>query len=148
MQRRFQFTLEPVRMLRRNAERAALKSLADELGRSATIERALTLAEARLNAAHDDGIPVSTAAEIVGRQCYVERIERVVEELRQGVARQALLVEAARRDVADAMREREALDRLEDRRRGAHAAEGRRLDRVAADEIALSAHRRAGEMAA
>ena len=46
------------------------------------------------------------------------------------------------------MREREALDRLEGRRRVAHAAEGRRLDRVAGDEIALTAHRRAGEMAA
>ena len=82
------------------------------------------------------------------RQCYVERIERVVAELKEGRDRQALLVEAARRDVADTMREREALDRLEGRRRVAHATEGRRLDRVAGDEIALTAHRRAGEMAA
>jgi len=144
MQRRFQFALEPVRMLRRNAERAALKSLADELGRAAAIERELTLAEARLNAAHDDGLPVSTAAEIVGRQCYVERSERVVEELRRNGAHQAVLVDGARRDLAVAMREREALDRLEGRRRGVHAAEDRRLERAAADEIALAAHRRTG----
>lgn len=148
MQHRFQFTLEPVRMLRRNAERAALKTLADELARAAAIDRELTLAETRLHDALDDRIPVSTASEIVGRQCYVERIERVVAELKENGARQALLVEAARRDVADTMREREALDRLEGRRRVAHATEGRRLERVAGDEIALTAHRRAGEMAA
>jgi flagellar export protein FliJ len=144
MQRRFQFALEPVRMLRRNAERAALKTLADELARAAAIERELRLAETRLHDALEDGIPVSTGAEIVGRQCYVERVERVVAELRRSGDRQAVLVEAARRDAADAMREREALDRLEGRRRGVHAAEGRRLDRVVGDEIALSAHRRTG----
>ena len=95
MQHRFQFTLEPVRMLRRNAERAALKTLADELARAAAIERELTLAETRLTDALDDSIPVSTAAEIVGRQRYVERIERVVAELRQNGDRQQTRVRGA-----------------------------------------------------
>jgi flagellar export protein FliJ len=147
MQRRFQFALEPVRMLRRDAERAAMKSLADELQRAAAIERELELAEARLQAARRDG-GAGTGADLAARQRYVERIEGVVEELKLCAGRQIMLVDAARRDVGTAMREREALERLEDRRRGAHAAEGRRLERIAGDEIAVNAHLRAGELAA
>jgi flagellar biosynthesis chaperone FliJ len=125
-----------------------MKSLADELQRAAAIERELTLAEARLEAARDDSARVQTAAEMAARQRYVERIEGVVEELKLCGSRQAMLVEAARADVADAMREREAIERLEHRRRGAHAAESRRLDRIAADEISLNAHMRTTEAAA
>jgi len=134
-------------MLRRDAERAAMKSLADELQRAAAIGRELDLAEARLEAAHRDG-GAATGADLAAQQRYVERIEGVVEELKLCAGRQAMLVDAARRDVGAAMREREALERLEDRRRGAHTAEGRRLERIAGDEIALTMHLRAGELAA
>lgn len=124
-----------------------MKSLADELQRAAAIERELELAVIRLEAARDDHAQVSTAAEIVGRQHYVERMERIVEELQGAHARQAVLVESARHEVANAMREREALERLETRRRGAHALEGRRLERIESDDISLAAHLRAGEAA-
>ena len=125
-----------------------MKSLADELQRAAAIERELELAEVRLGAARDEDARVSTAAEIVGRQHYVERMERIVAELQTSSAHQAVRVDAARAEVARTMREREALERLETRRRGAHALEGRRLERIDSDDIALSAHLRTGEAAA
>jgi len=147
MQRRFQFALEPVRMLRRDAERAAMKSLADELQRAAAIDRELVLAQARLQAARDDG-EAATGADLAARQRYMERIEGVVGELKLAAARQSALVDAARREVANAMRDREALERLEGKRRSVHAAEGRRLERIDGDEIAVASHFRTGEVAA
>jgi flagellar export protein FliJ len=148
LQRRFQFALEPVRMLRRDAERAAMKSLADELQRAAAIDRELALAEARLQAGRDDSATMGTVADLSARQRYVERMEQVVEELALCGDRQQLHVDAARREVAEAMREREALERLEHRRRGVHAAEGRRLERIEGDEISMHAHFRVGGVAA
>lgn len=142
-QRRFHFQLQSIRTLRENAERTVMKELASELERAALLQRELGSVEARLVGARTPVEEAVTAAELASRQAYVERMERQVDEVRHRSTVQAGYVEQTRVRLADAVRARQTLDRLEQRRRAAFNAEQRRLERAANDEISLTSHRTA-----
>jgi flagellar export protein FliJ len=140
--RRFHFKLEPVRTLRENAELNAMKELAGELERAARLRQELDAAAGRLADArvpHAD--EVTTGTDLAFQQAYLERVERELAAARQRTAVQDGQVEHSRVRLAAAVRARQTLDRLEERRRSAHDLEQRRLERAAADEISLTSHR-------
>lgn len=138
--RRFHFELESVRTLRENVEQTVMKELAAELEQARELERRLALVEGRLAEARTVA-PGGTAVELTVRQAYVERLERELGDARHRVRQQDRHVEAARTRLAHAVRERQTLDRLEQRRRASHQLELRRLERVDSDEISLVSHR-------
>jgi flagellar export protein FliJ len=145
--RPFHFTLEPIQALRKHEERAVMKELALELERSANLEHQLDAAQRRLDEARRPAGEVSTASVLVDRQRFVERLETVVSELSTQAEIQRRRVHMARGRLAEAMRARETLDKLEQRRREAHVLEEQRAGRNAADEISLQAHLRGGAAA-
>jgi flagellar export protein FliJ len=145
--RRFHFKLEPLRVLRENHEQAVMKELAGELEQAAELRRELGLVEERLVAARQPAGSGVTGAELAVRQAYVERIERELREARHRVVVQDGHVETTRARLAHAVRERQTLDRLEERRRAAHELELRRAERVDADELSLVSHLGAGHAA-
>jgi flagellar export protein FliJ len=139
--RRFHFKLEPVRTLRENAELSAMKELASELERAASLRQELDSARERLIDARTplgDGV---TGSDLAFHQAYLERIERELADARQRTVIQDGHVDHSRTLLAAAVRERQTLDRLEQRRRSAHDLEQRRLERADADEISLTSHR-------
>jgi flagellar export protein FliJ len=141
--RRFHFKLEPVRTLRENAELTAMKELASELERAASLRQELDsaqerLADARTPIGSDGGV---TGSDLAFHQAYLERMERELADARQRTVIQEGHVEHSRTLLAAAVRERQTLDRLEQRRRSAHDLEQRRLERADADEISLTSHR-------
>lgn len=137
--RRFHFKLEPLRTLRENAEQNAMRELAGELEHASSLRRELTSAEQRLLAARDP-LGRSSAAELAVQQVYVERVERELDAARQRTVVQDGHVEQTRVRLASAVRERQTLDRLEERRRAAHDLAARRADRNDADEVSLMSH--------
>jgi flagellar biosynthesis chaperone FliJ len=68
-------------------------------------------------------------------------MERALADARHRTVIQDGHVEHSRTLLAAAVRERQTLDRLEQRRRSAHDLEQRRLERADADEISLTSHR-------
>lgn len=146
--RRFHFKLEPVRTLRENAELNAMKELAGELERAAYLRRELDAAAGRLADARTPlADPVMTGSDLACQQAYLERVERELADARQRTAIQDGHVEHSRVRLAAAVRARQTLDRLEERRRSAHDLEQRRLERTASDEISLTSHRNSGHAA-
>ncbi|HVV58462.1 MAG TPA: flagellar FliJ family protein [Gaiellaceae bacterium] len=139
--RRFQFKLEPVRTLRENAELNAMKELAGELERAARLRQELDAVAGRLADARLPLADVTTGTDLAFQQAYLERVERELDEARRRTAIQDGHVEHSRIRLAAAVRARQTLDRLEERRRSAHELEQRRLERAAADEISLTSHR-------
>jgi flagellar export protein FliJ len=138
--RRFHFKLEPLRTLRENAEQNAMRELAGELEHASSLRSELSSAEQRLLAARDPLGRSSSAAELAVQQVYVERVERELDAARQRAVVQDGHVEQTRARLASAVRERQTLDRLEERRRAAHDLEARRADRNDADEVSLMSH--------
>jgi flagellar FliJ protein len=77
--------------------------------------------------------------------------EELARELRREAAldldRQDAEIEARRRVLTEAAREREAIDRLKNRQKAAHEREAARREQIELDEVALGMHRR-GKVAA
>jgi flagellar export protein FliJ len=134
---RFHFKLDSVRTVRKHSESLALQALATELAEAGELELRLGAAERRLAAAHEEGSGSLGALELAQRQLYRERVERELADARMRAGIQARAVQHARDQLDVAAREREVLDRLEERRRGEHAQELDRAERLAADEIAV-----------
>lgn len=147
MDRPFKFSLERVRALRERSEDLAREELAASLShrlrgeallRAAceTVERAR--AEQRVTGAQ------LTGGDLVAMQLYLERTEREREAASLDLHRREAEVEARRRALANAARERQVLERLKERRRADHKLTMSRLEGAALDEMALSVHRRRG----
>jgi flagellar FliJ protein len=145
----FRFRLERVHSLRRQSERSAQESLAVSLGERRAGESALrridtTIAGAQAAARRVAGPgagPVS-GAELLAAELYMERLSgRRAAATRELTARDAA-VEERRRDLLAAARERQALDRLRDRRHKEHRHEAARVEGERLDEMALAVHRR------
>jgi flagellar export protein FliJ len=135
--RKFHFRLEPIRMLRKEAERSVMKEFAGELACADQLREELRAVEGRLDAAHQAPEGSMTARELAARQLYAELIERQCAEAGARVERQERNVEHTRQRLAAATQHRSMLDRLEDRRRAAHDVETRRSDAVEGNEVAL-----------
>src|SRR5262249_24795791 len=117
---RFHFKLDSVRTVRRHSESLAMQALATELAEAGELELRLGPAERRLAAAQEEGSGSLGALELAQRQLYRERVERELAAARMRSSIQARAVQHARNRLDLAAREREALDRLEERRRGEH----------------------------
>lgn len=138
--RRFHFRLEPVRMLRKDAEQTVMRELAGELACAEQIRSELIALEARLGVVQQPPEGTMTARELSARQAYAERIERECTAAQVRLDRQQVNVEHAQRRLLEATQARQTLDRLEDRRRAVHETETRRVDAVEGNEISLLAH--------
>ena len=142
----FQFRLERVRALRERGEDLAKEELAGALSRRTDCEERLRLTTQTLAAARDQqrslaGGPVS-ASDLIARQQYLERVERDRVAGQQDLVRHEAEVEQRRAALVAAARDRQALERLKERRRRDHALALARVDGAAMDEIALTLHRR------
>jgi flagellar export protein FliJ len=135
--RPFHFRLEPIRMLRKEAEQSVMKEYAGELACADQLRDELRASESRLEAARREPEGSMTARDLASRQLYLELIERQCAEVTERVARQDRNVELTRQRLATATQHRSMLDRLEGRGRTAHDAEARRVDAIEGSEVML-----------
>lgn len=143
----FRFPLERLRALRERGEDLAKQELAGALHRQAHCAERLramgdevagAFAAQRASAATESANPVDLAA----HQAYLERIEQVREAGRLDLDRHDAEVDARRDALHEAARERQALERLKERRRADHDRAAARAEGMVLDEIALTQHRR------
>lgn len=144
MSNRFVFGLERVRELRVHDEDKAKEQLAASLAHRLRGEALLRAAESELSAALLAGRDVDglSGAALVARQAWTERLERTRAQAAGDLSRASDEVDARRRDVADAGRAREALDRLRERRHAEFRAGVLRREGAELDEMALRGHLR------
>jgi flagellar FliJ protein len=148
-ERAFRFRLERVHDIRRDKERGAQEELAAALGREAGEEAALGQVDAtiedareRFRGAASGGGESQPGAELAATNAYLERLagRRSVAVRDLNASRDE--VGQRRQDLEAAARERQALDRLRDRRRAEHDRELARTEGALLDELALAGHRR------
>jgi flagellar FliJ protein len=142
----FRFGLERVKSLREQAEDSAREELARELalrvrGEALLRAAAETAAAARATSRGAVGRPAS-GADLLAAQQWIEVADRRRREAALDLHRQDAEVDARRAALVEASREREAISRLEARRRAEHEREVERLAQVELDEVALAVHRR------
>ena len=148
----FTFRLERVRDLRERAEEHAREELARELQLRMRGEALLLEATHAVDAARDTGSGIfrrsgASGADMLAAQAYMERTERDRREAAIDLDRQDAEVEARRRALTAASRDRQAIGKLEERQRAAHDREMARREQIDLDEVALGVHRR-GRVAA
>jgi flagellar FliJ protein len=145
----FKFRLERVHDIRRQAERGAQEELAGALGRQATEERSLGQVDATIEAARERFRDVASGTgearsgdDLAATNAYLERLAGhravAVRDLNLSLGE----VDRKRSSLELAARERQALDRLRDRRRAEHDREMARAEGAHNDELALAGHRR------
>jgi len=150
----FTFRLERVRTLRERAEERAREELANELRARLGGEALLRQATDAVSAAREAGRGAAVAGRVVSvtemqsAQVFLERTERRRAEAELDLARQDAEVDARRRVLAAAARDRQAIDRLKERRQAEHDADWARRNQNQLDELALAVHRRGGLVAA
>ena len=143
----FRFPLERLRALRERGEDLAKQELAGALHRQARCaERLRAMGEevagafATQRAAAAGG--ASSAADLLAAQAYLERMQQAREagqlDLDSHDAEVGARVDALR----EAARERQALERLKERRRAEHERAVARAEGAVLDEIAITQHRR------
>jgi flagellar FliJ protein len=142
----FRFRLERVRALRERHEDAAKQAFAGAMMDCARSERevqaaAQRVAEARKAQLSAASTPTS-ALELMGRQAYLERSERAHRATQEDLHRREQALIQRRRELTDAARDRQALERLKERRRNDHEREQARIEATTLDEIALNGFRR------
>jgi len=89
-----------------------------------------------------------TSADLRGIQTYIERREQLCAEASLDLDRQDAEVTARREILAAAARDRQAIDRLKERRKAEHDAHWAVRAQNQLDELALAMHRRGGPVAA
>jgi flagellar FliJ protein len=150
----FTFRLERVRTLRERAEERAREELADELRARLRGEAMLQQAVDAVSAARDAGRGAASAGrvvcvtEMVHAQAYLERTEQARATAEIDLARQDAEVAIRREALAAAARDRQAIDKLKERRQADHEAEWARRAQNQLDELALAVHRRGSAVAA
>ncbi|HEX5146998.1 MAG TPA: flagellar export protein FliJ [Conexibacter sp.] len=143
----FRFPLERLRALRERGEDLAKQELAGALDRRAhcadrlrAMGDEMTGAFAAQRAASVGG-PAS-AIDLAAHQAYLERMERAREAGQLDLDRHDAEVGARRDALREAARDRQALERLKERRRADHDRAAARAEGALLDEIALTQHRR------
>jgi flagellar protein FliJ len=142
----FRFRLERVRALRERREDAAKQELAGAMMRHRRSEDEVNAAAARLAGARaaqvDTTRTVSSATEMLARQAYLERAERAHQATRVDLQRHEVELTQRRETLTQAARDRQALERLKERRRADHEREAARREGLVLDEIAINGFRR------
>jgi flagellar protein FliJ len=142
----FRFSLERVRALRERSEDQAKEALAGAMQaqlRSARDAREAAERVARARAAQLDAAALPAFAhDLLARQAYLERSEQAHRMSEEVLGRSAEQVQERRQALTEAARDRQALERLKEHRRQAHAREAARVESVVLDEIAINGHRR------
>ena len=149
----FTFPLERVRSLRERAEERAREELSAELRTrdelAAALEAAVDAVDAARAASRDavvaGRVPVG---ELRSRQTFIERREQLRAEASLDLDRQEAEVAVSRERLAAAARDRQAIDKLKERRQAEHEAEWALKIQNQLDELALAVHRRGGAVAA
>ena len=148
----FTFPLERVRTLRERAEERAREALSAELRNQAEGEALLQAATDAVGAARDHGRAVpggrSSVVDFRTAQNFLETTERRRAEASIELARREAEVSVKRQELAVAARDRQAIDKLKERRKAEHDAEWARRAQNTLDELALAVHRRGGPVAA
>jgi len=150
----FTFPLERVRSLRERAEERAREALSNELRARDERADALRAADAAVDsacAATRDAVTegrLTSAETLRSLQGFVERREQLRAEASLHLDRQDAEVAARREILAVAARDRQAIDRLKERRKAEHDAEWALKIQNQLDELALAVHRRGGAVAA
>jgi flagellar FliJ protein len=137
--KRFSFRLESVRALREQAEEQAKAELGRELALEAALRGRVDDAVIRLRQAAVSGN--GNGFDFAARQAYIERCERDIVAARHALAQGTMRVAQRRAQLAEAARERETLERLKNRHRDEHDAEGRRAEEAVLSEVGLSMFR-------
>lgn len=142
----FTFRLERVKTLRERAEARAQEALAHELRLrlrgEAMLREATYAASAATEVGRDAVQSRSTGMELIAAQAYIERAERTRREAALDLDRQEAEVAARRVALQAAARDRQVMDKLEQRQRADHNAHWDRVAQGNLDEIALAVHRR------
>jgi flagellar FliJ protein len=146
MNGQFRFRLERVRALRERHEDAAKEALAGALVQHQRCEDAVALAAQRVEQARAAQLEAAatrmSAMELIARQAYLERAEKVHLAGRRELHRHELELTRRRDALTEAARERQALERLKEHRRRDHEKEAARLEGLELDEIAINGFRR------
>jgi flagellar FliJ protein len=143
----FRFPLERLRALRERGEDLAKQELAGALHRQAHCadrlramgDEVVSAFAAQRAAAGDGG---ASAIDLAAHQAYLERMEQLREAGRLDLDRHDVEVGARRDALREAARQRQALERLKERRRADHDRAAARAEGAVLDEIALTQHRR------
>jgi flagellar FliJ protein len=146
--RPFKFSLERVRALRERSEDLAREDLAASLNHRVKGEAMLraafeTVERARSEQREAGGVALS-GGDLLAMQMYLERTEREREAASLDLDRREAEVDARRRALTNAARDRQVLERLKERRRADHTLKMARIEGAALDEMALTMHRRRG----
>lgn len=142
----FRFPLERLRALRERGEDLARQELAGALNRRTSCAERLHAVGEEIAGAFAAQRAAAEAPvdprDLLAHQAYLERVERAREASALDLDRHDAEVTARRDALREAARERQALERLKERRRADHARELARAEGVVLDEIALVQHRR------
>ncbi len=142
----FTFRLERVKSLRERAEERASESLAHELRLrlrgEAMLREATYAASVATQAGRNTVLGGASGMDLIAAQAYIERAERTRRETALDLDRQEAEVVARRAALQSAARDRQVLDKLEERQRADHNRTWARRAQGALDEIALGVHRR------
>jgi len=142
----FRFRLERVRELRERREDLAKQALAVSLADHFRAEEELRAAEDRIASAHaaqlDAAKSTSNVTDLIAHQAYIERAESDRRATKHDLECRETEVADRRDALGRASRDRQALERLKERRRAEHALEQARMEGFTLDEIAINNFRR------
>ena len=142
----FRFRLERVRELRERREDEAKRALAAAMADHVRAEEELRAAERRIESARAAQLDATRASnsgtDLVARQAYLERTETAAELSQNDFHATGAAVEDRRDALTQAARDRQALERLKERRQAEHVREAARVESIALDEIAINSFRR------
>ena len=142
----FTFRLERVKSLRERTEQRAQEDLANELRLrmrgEAMLLAATTAASDAAQAAREATFARASAGDLLAAQAYIERAQRDRHEAALDLDRRDSEVAARRQALQAAARDRQVMDKLEERQRADHEREWARRAQGELDEIALGVHRR------
>jgi flagellar FliJ protein len=143
----FTFRLERVRSIRERVEDQAREDLAASLALRLKGEAMLRAAESELDEARRARLSTGTGApaagvDLVAAQAYMEHAERRRQARMLDLDRCDAEVETRRTALLQAAKDRQALERLKERKKAEHNVEAQRIAGIALDEMSLNMHRR------
>jgi len=143
--RRFAFKLEKLLELRAFHERRAELLLAEKAGRCALLELGLQeVAASRARTSREMFAPGRGLEDYRAAELYIARLDKERDRLARELAAAEIEREAARADYLEKHRDRQAIDKLKERRQAEYYRLAEREETKALDDIARRAVAEAG----